>query len=102
MANPFIQVLPNNLYATGFIIELPNGKFLLKRSKYVYNPTAEKDITHTVTDNDRIWDIAFRYYNDPIMWAVIADVNSLYNPFELEVGAQLIVPDRDSITAQQT
>lgn len=100
MANQFLQVSANDLYATGYQVELPDGRLLLKRNKIVYSPTASKDTTHIVTDNDRIWDVAFRYYKDDKSWGIIADANRIYNPFELEVGTELVVPDFEQTKLQ--
>lgn len=102
MANLFFQVSAENLYSTGYIVELPDGRLLLKRNKVEYAPTADKDITHLVKDNDRIWDIAFRYYQKDLEWSVIADVNKVYNPFELESGTEFIVPDLQQSKLQTT
>lgn len=100
MASRNIQVLPNDLYSTGYVIEFPDGKLLLKRTKFVYTPTAQKDITHIVKDNDRIWDIAFRYYRDALLYKIIADVNDIINPFELTIGQELVIPDIDKVKLQ--
>lgn len=100
MANLYFQVSPENLYSTGYIVELPDGRLLLKRNKVEYSPTADKDITHVVRDNDRIWDMSFRYYQKDLQWGVIADVNNVYNPFELEPGSEFIIPDLEQSKLQ--
>src|SRR6478609_5130486 len=97
MANQSIQVSPDDLYSTGYIIPLADNKSILKRTKFTYIPTSTRDISHTVTDNDRIWDIANRYYRKPLLWKIIADVNNIFNPFILTPGQKLIVPDPDKV-----
>jgi nucleoid-associated protein YgaU len=100
MANLSFQVSPNDLYSTGYIVQLPDGRQLLKREKYTSNSTTDKDITHTIKDNENIWDIASRYYQDDLYWKVIADVNNIENPFELTPGQEIIIPDIDKAKLQ--
>lgn len=100
MANQSLQVSPSDLYSTGYIITLSDGRKLLKRTKFTYIPTSTKDITHIVKDNDRIWDIAFRYYRNALLYKILADVNDIMNPFELTLGQELIIPDIDKVKLQ--
>ena len=100
MANQSLQVSPSDLYSSGYVIKLSDGRQLLKRVKMAYTPTSTRDITHIVKDNDRIWDIAFRYYRNPLLWKVIADVNDIMNPFELTIGQELTIPDIDKVKLQ--
>lgn len=101
MATP-IQLEKNNLYSNGFIIELEEGE-LLKRNPFTYGGNqggaTEGDETHTVVDGDYLWDIAYKYYGDSKLWWIIGDANNIYNPFELSLGVELIIPDFETINA---
>jgi len=88
-----------NPYLNGDIISFDDGSSILKRNTIDYNPSAGKDIVHTVMENDTIWGIANLKYGDDKWWYVIADANGLYNPFILTLGQDLIIPDLDIVKA---
>jgi len=90
-----------NLFANGYVIELPDGRSLLKRDKPSYNPLANKDRTHIITEGDKPWILAYRFYGDDKRWHAIMDVNKIYNPFDLPIGLEIIIPDLDVLTAGQ-
>jgi|SRR6478609_2552160 len=92
-----LNLSTNNIYARGYIIELEDDQEILKREKISYDPLANKDKVHIVRDGDRIWDIAEDRYGDGKLWYIIADANSLVNPFELETNTSLIIPSKDII-----
>lgn len=90
-----------NLYAKGYVITLPDGRQLLKRDKPSYTPLANKDRTHVIREGDKPWILGYRYYKDDKRWHLILDVNRMFNPFELEVGREIVIPDLDVIRAGQ-
>lgn len=92
-----LLVRENNLYAKGFIIEFEDGDQLLQRNQVAYVPSVTKDKTHVVVEGDTLYGLAYKYYGVDFWWHVIADVNQLYNPLELTLGTQLIIPDLDVI-----
>jgi nucleoid-associated protein YgaU len=94
---PRLSLAKNNLYANGFIIPLQGEELLLKRDKLQYTPVTTRDKYHSVTDQDTLWNIAYKYYKDSKRWHIIADVNNIYNPLELTPGASLLIPDIDQI-----
>ena len=57
------------------------------------------DLFHQVTEADsrRIDLIAWRYYHDVSLWWVIAEVNSIGNPLEIEPGTILRVPSYERV-----
>ena len=62
--------------------------------------TTVSDQMHTVTDADigRIDLIAYKYYNDALLWWVIADVNSIVFPeTDMTVGQKLAIPNLSAI-----
>lgn len=53
----------------------------------------EEDITHVVQEGERIDSIAYRYYQDAVLWWVVAWANSIELPQrELSPGVELVVP----------
>lgn len=52
-------------------------------------------IHHVVQEGDEIDALARRFGGNERLWWVIADVNDLDFPYELETGAALIIPPRD-------
>lgn len=47
---------------------------------------------HTVMQNESLDSIALKYYNNPLYWWIIADVNGISDPFSIRVGMELKVP----------
>lgn len=101
-ATPSISVPSDNMYVTGFVIPLADNQFLLKRDKIQYDPTSTNDKTHRVKDAENIWDIAYRRYGNSKLWYIIADANPIacFNPFEMDTGVELIIPDLKKINLQ--
>lgn len=53
------------------------------------------DIQHVVTGNDRIDLLAQRFYQDPVLWWVLAWANDLeILPTDLKVGSVITVPSK--------
>lgn len=99
MANE-LQTLPddlslreNNPYSIGTIMVFEEGDFLLDREPAVFSKSA-RDRYFTVGVNDDLWTIAHQAYNNSKWWWIIYDANpEIDNPFELEVGKTLLIPD---------
>lgn len=86
----------NNPYAKGYIVNLDEDKQILKRVKAVYDPLVNKDKSHILRDNEKIWDIAYGFYTNSKLWYKIADANNIFNPLELTTNTQLLIPDLDN------
>jgi 5'-nucleotidase / UDP-sugar diphosphatase len=56
--------------------------------------TQTSDDTHVVVHGDTYWDLAERFYGDPLAWTMIRDANPDYAARGLEVGATLQIPAR--------
>lgn len=93
-----LRVRTDNPYITGFLVKLADDERALYRNRIKHLPSPN-DIYHTVTYADRIDILAFNYYKNSKYWWVIADVNDLLNPLDLEVGQSLIIPDINIIKA---
>lgn len=52
---------------------------------------------HTVVEGNTLWNLAARFYGDPLAWTVIYEANRdrLAAPDVLEPGMTLVIPDRD-------
>lgn len=56
-------------------------------------PTQRDDILHRVSQVDRLDLLANRYYNDPVLWWVIAVANDIeLAPTDLNIGETLRIP----------
>jgi len=94
-----LQLKENNLYSNGVVSGFPNGDILLTRERLVYTGLVT-DKYHTIIQGESLTSIAYRYYK-PIngdaskYWWVIADVNDIYNPIDIEdlIGSEIIIPD---------
>jgi nucleoid-associated protein YgaU len=61
----------------------------------------QDDITHTVTQTDRIDLLADRYYQDAGLWWVIAWANNLdILPTDMNEGAQLRIPSKAYVISE--
>ena len=78
-------------YDNSYIAKFKDGQLALDRNIYSYIPSS-KDQVHQVIEGDRLDTIAFKYYNNSKLWYIIADVNGIINPFELEIGIKLLIP----------
>lgn len=95
------KVAPSNAYATGKIVKKKNGLEWLKRAKEKLNNKYVKDAWyHGVVQGERPEMLAHRYYSKLVpnaeqYWWLIADMNSIHNPFDLAkfAGKQLIIPN---------
>ena len=93
-----LSLRQNNPYATGFIIEQEN-RSLLKRPILVYPDFTQGDESHILKECDYLWDIAYKFYGDSKLWWVLRDVNNIFNPFELTIGHELIIPSLETVRA---
>lgn len=72
-----------------------------KKRYYGTAKQLSKDIgsykVYTVQINDNLDSIALKYYNNPLYWWVIADINSIQDPMNLEVGKELKIPSLSDV-----
>lgn len=94
-------VRDNELYSKGYQINLPDGRSLLKRDKPVYVPLANRDRTVIIRDGDTPWALAYKFLGDDKKYFNILDANSIFNPFELTSGVELVIPDIDVVKVGQ-
>lgn len=80
------------IYDNGILLTYPEeNEASYLRVPYNYSPHPN-DKTHIVLEGERLDTIAYRYYKDSLKWYIIADTNDIINPFDLELGQNLIIP----------
>lgn len=86
-----LELRNNNPYSIGEILTL-GDESLLQRMPLSYS-RSPLDRLYEISDGDTLLNIAFEAWGDSKNWWIIYDVNNIHNPFELEVGTYLIIPD---------
>ncbi len=89
-----VIIRTDNPYAKGKVINFKDGRRILVREKVVYKESPN-DKYHLVTDTDTISNLAHNYYGNSKEWWIIADANNLATPWELPIGTNIIIPDKD-------
>ena len=82
-----------NIYSEGFIINYNEGDSSLERIPFEYEATSD-DSLYTIKQDDTLITIANKFYGNGRYWFIIADINEIINPFDLEVGTNLIIPSK--------
>ena len=55
-------------------------------------------VIHRASDGERMDQIATRYYGNPRLWWVIAEVNDLFRWWdEIETGVEIKIPTREAL-----
>ena len=57
--------------------------------------------THTVQSGDTLWAMAQKYYGDPTLYTIIAEVNGVSNPRTIRNGTVLVIPNKSDMEAIQ-
>lgn len=90
------ELREDNPYYFGSVFIFPDGSMALDRAPVIYSQS-DKDRYFTVGDGDEIDPIAYEAYSNSKFWWLIADVNNILFPFELNIGDTLVIPDLDQI-----
>lgn len=81
-----------NPYNDSKRIDYQDGDVSLERNPFSQTQLKGSKV-HTVLPGETIQGIAFKYYGDSGLWGIIADTNSIYDPFEeIQDGVELIIP----------
>lgn len=94
-------VVAIEIYGKAYEIDLGDGRSLLKRDRPTYIPLANRDKTHIIRDGDTPWALAYKYFGNDKLWFNIIDANDIFNPFELPIGSEIVIPDIDVIRVGQ-
>lgn len=93
---PILELRENNPYSNGSIYLFVEGDFLLDRTPIEY----EQSITDkyvVIKDGEDLSKISFDNYGNSKWWWVIYDVNQLDDPFVLNTGDLLVIPELNRI-----
>lgn len=85
-----------DIYQVGFIIDYIEGDRSIERIPIEHETTTD-DFLHVVKQDETLTSIAHLYYGFSRSWYVIADTNNIINPFELEIGQSLVIPNKKLI-----
>ena len=91
-----MEINPDNPFVTGYLLTYKEGDTSLERQK-IEHSASPNDKLHTVKDGDNLSDLSSDYYKSSKWWWVIADVNNVYDPFDLTPHKNLIIPDLNLI-----
>lgn len=89
----------NSRYKTFDILKNGDGEEFVESWRDINIPESDNDRYHQVEMGERLrLDlIAYKYYHNVNLWWVIALVNDIKDPFEIEVGSILRIPDINSL-----
>lgn len=82
------------------LVDKETGETLLSTREIQDIPVHSNDNYYRVEVNEinRLDLIAYKYYNNPLLWWVIAQANNIIDPFEeLEIGTLIRVPCIESL-----
>lgn len=85
-----------NLYFKGRTIKFIDGREVLLRDKLEYIPSGD-DKFYIVKEDDKLTDLAFRFYNESKEWWIIADANNIHLPWDLPMGLKIVIPNKNLI-----
>jgi hypothetical protein len=57
----------------------------------------KNDVKIVINDNNRIDNLAYEYYEDPVLWWIIAISNAMKLTTDLKVGDEFRIPAKDNI-----
>lgn len=84
--------MKTDLYSNGITINYQEGDTSLQRKTIVHKEDLE-DKSYIIRQDDTLSSIANKFYNEPLYWYIIADVNNIDNLFILETGKSIIIPN---------
>lgn len=107
MAVEVIELRKTNLYGNADFLQFPDGEQLVVRKPIEWRGELT-DRYHTLLEGETLDWVAWKYYqtragdNAGELWWIIADVNKIANPFDLEdfVGTELLIPNYDKFNLQ--
>lgn len=93
-----LKLRRDNPYSKGVIYKFSDNTPALLRGKLVYTESP-KDQYYAIEVDDRLDTIAFKFYGNSKLWWVLADCNNIIDPFLLEVGSNIVIPNLDILKA---
>lgn len=90
----------NNPYSTGEVFVFNEGDIQLGRDPLIYTKNV-KDKTHTVVEGETLWSIANDELGNSKWYWVLQEVNNYLFAADININDVIIVPDLDSLFANQ-
>ena len=91
------MAIVEGLYDRGFLVNFGAGEVTLYRNKISYKQSVG-DVYHVIKYNERLTDIARKYYDQSSLWFIIADVNdNIEDIFDLPIGDTILIPNLAAI-----
>ena len=78
-------------------VEGNERKFINDRRIFSLDDVGEDAIEHTLVGGEELDSLASRYYDDDKLYWLIADVNDILFPFDVEPGQVIVVPNPDIV-----
>lgn len=77
------------------------GDIYIETPTKIVIPETSSDAFYSVEKGyeDRLDLISFKFYNTPLLWWAIAEMNNISNPFDVKAGLVLRIPAMSSIYA---
>lgn len=82
------------------LTDTDTGEAILSTREIKEIPRANTDVIHTVQYNEvnRLDLLAHKYYNNALLWWVIAQANNIRNPFaDIPTGTRLRIPTIENL-----
>lgn len=83
-----------DLYTDSYRIIYEEGDESLERRPINHREDIN-DMLYMIREEDKLTNIAFRFYGNPLLWFLIADANDITNPFELKAGTTIVIPNQE-------
>ena len=78
--------------ATRLVFNQKDGKtYYSTPDRFVKN--VERYVNYVIKSTDTLDLIALKHYGNPLLWWIIADMNNIIDPFKLEIGATIKIPN---------
>lgn len=90
-----LELRTDNPYSIGEVLTI-GTEVMLERTPIIYQKSP-LDRQYEVLGNQKLTDIAFEAWGNSKLWWILDDVNDIENPFELEPGIILLIPDLDAV-----
>lgn len=82
---------PYNIHDS-YILEYNDSESSLERSD-ISESLNSSGVVHTVLEGETLQNISFKYYGTSGRWGDIASLNNLIDPFDIEKGDTLLIPE---------
>lgn len=84
--------MKTDAYTDSYTIIYNEGDESLERRPITHREDIE-DRVYTIKEEDTLTLIAFKFYNESLLWFIIADANNIINPLDITPGKNIIIPN---------